>query len=430
LVDDTRLSIPSGGDRRADRSKCTGAASSGAVTRRLCIIVHGSYPIGEPRVERQAQAALGSGWDVDVVAMRREGERPMETVEGATVVRLPLRHVRGMSIAGAMREYVGFTALATATVARRHLRRRYDVVQVCNPPDFLIVAALLPKATGAGVIFDVHDLSSDMFEMRFGSGALRGMAERVLRAIERAAAWAADAVLTVHEPYRAELVRRGVPEWKTAVVMNTFDERLLPPDDVPRDAHGFRIVYHGTVTPHYGLDILVEAFASVAADIEDSRLEIYGDGDAVPALRRQVNEIGLADRVFVAGQELPHRQVLRAIRGASAGVIPNRPTKLNRYALSSKLFEYVVLGIPVVAASLPTLRAHFSDDEVLFFEAASPTSLSEALLTVATDPEGTSRRLTAASQRYFSEYRWEFHAQRYRAILDRVSRSGGAAVSG
>jgi glycosyltransferase involved in cell wall biosynthesis len=390
------------------------------------MLVHGSYPIGEPRVEREAQAARSAGWEVDVVAMRRAHEPALEKVDGVTVVRLPLTHARGVGIGRIVGEYLAFTALATVIVARRHLRRRYDVVHVNNPPDFLIAAGVLPKLTGAGLILDVHDLASDMFEMRFGSGAVGAAAGRVLRAIERSAAWAADAVLTVHEPYRAELVRRGVPEWKTTVVMNTFDERLLPRDDVPRGEEPFRVVYHGTVTPHYGLDLLVDAFEPVAAEVPGSRLEIYGDGDAVAALRKQAHELGLADRVLVTGEQLPHREVLRAVRGAAVGVIPNRPTKLNRYALSSKLFEYVVLGIPVVAASLPTLRAHFSDEEVLFFEPASPQSLSDALLTVERDPEATSRRRAAASARYVAQYRWETHAQRYRDILERVSGSAGA----
>ena len=57
--------------------------------------------------------------------------------------------------------------------------------------------------------------------------------------------------------------------------------------------------------------------------------------------------------------------MLRAVQRRSVGVVPNLPTRLNRYALSTKLFEYVALGIPVVCADLPTIREHFSDDEVL-----------------------------------------------------------------
>ena len=63
-------------------------------------------------------------------------------------------------------------------------RRRFDVVHLHNPPDFLIVAALVPKLLGARVIFDVHDLSPEMFAMRFGDRAGARLADRVLRRVE------------------------------------------------------------------------------------------------------------------------------------------------------------------------------------------------------------------------------------------------------
>ena len=70
---------------------------------------------------------------------------------------------------------------------------------------------------------------------------------------------------------------------KIVVVMNTVDERLLPPTRARSGTHGFRVVYHGTITPHYGVNLLVEAVARVVDEAEDIRLEIYGDGDALPA---------------------------------------------------------------------------------------------------------------------------------------------------
>ena len=232
--------------------------------RRLCMVVHGPYPIGEPRVAREVAAALAAGYEVDVVAMRRSGEPSRESVDGADVVRLPLSHQRGTGLLGMVAEYVGFTALASGVVAKLMLRRRYSVVQIHNPPDFLIVAGLVPRALGAYVIFDVHDLSSDMFAMRWAGKPGARIAERLLRAIERAATSLADAVVTVHEPYRRELAARGVPAGKLTVVMNTLDESLLPRRSAPRDEQTFRIVYHGTVTPLYGVPLLVEACALIA----------------------------------------------------------------------------------------------------------------------------------------------------------------------
>jgi glycosyltransferase involved in cell wall biosynthesis len=379
------------------------------------MVVHGPYPVGEPRVAREVAVALGAGFQVDVVAMRREGEPSAETIDGASVYRLPIEHRRGAGAASVLVEYVAFTALAFLKVAALAIRRGYSVVQVHNPPDFLILTALLPKLLRARIVFDVHDLAPEMFAMRFTGRRGAGISTVILRGFERAATQFADAVITVHEPYRRELIGRGTPEKKVCVVMNTLDERLLPTRPAP-DGEGFRVVYHGTITPPYGVELLVAAAGSAVADIPELRLEMYGEGDLLPAVKRLADKLELGTRLETSDRYLPQQEVLEKVAGAAVGVIPNLPTELNRFALSSKLFEYVALGIPVVSADLPTLRAHFSDHEILFFEAGNPDALAHALTAIARDPEAAARRVAAARRRY-EEYRWPVSAARYAAVL-------------
>ena len=194
--------------------------------RRLCMIVHGPFP-PDPRVSRAVGVAIAEGWDVDVLATRQAGQPAVERLDGARVIRLPIAHRWGGGALHAVREYLGFTLLATLRAARL-ARGRYDVVHVNNPPDFLVLAAVVPKLRGASVIFDVHDLAPDMFAMRFGGRRGSRLADRLLRLVERSAARFADAVVTVHDPYRRELVARGIPAEKIVVVMNSLDERRLP----------------------------------------------------------------------------------------------------------------------------------------------------------------------------------------------------------
>ena len=385
------------------------------------MIVHSDFP-GDVRVAREVAAAADAGFDVTVVALRRDGEVPREHVAGADVHRLPVSHKRGVSPLHLAAEYLGFTALATLQVAKLTLQRRFDVVQVHNPPDFLVLAALIPRLRGARVAFDVHDLSSDMFAMRFPRSAAR-VATPLLHGIERAATKLADLVVTVHEPYRAELVRRGVPEPKTLVVLNSVVESVLPAPVPPPQRDPFRIVYHGTVTPHYGISLLVDALPTVAARVPEVRLEIYGDGDAVPALRSAAEARNVSQLLHLPGAQVPHGDVLRRVAGASVGVIPNPPSPLNRFALSTKLFEYVALGIPVVSADLPTLRAHFDPDEVAFFRAGDAESLAQTLIAVADDYDAALDRARAAKRRYDESYRWELQAARYVAALRRLCAS-------
>jgi glycosyltransferase involved in cell wall biosynthesis len=398
----------------------TAATEDGA--GKVLMLVHGYYP-ADPRVASQARAAVEAGFGVHVVALRRADEPETDSVDGVAVWRLPRRRHRGGGLVSMVREYGGFTTLAAVKAARLTRRHRYDVVQVHNPPDFLVLAALIPRALGARIVLDVHDLASDMFLMRFGRRPGTRVAERALRLVERWAARASDAVLTVHEPYRAELTARGVSASKIVVVMNSLDERLLPP---PRKAEAdgpTRVVYHGTVTPHYGVHLLVEAAALLAPLVPNLRVEIHGEGDAVAGLRRRARELGVEGVVAVSGVYLSRAEVLRAIQGASVGVIPNLPSRLNRFALSTKLFEYVALGIPVVSADLPTIRAHFSDDEVRYFRAGDSRALAEALADVAGHLDAAAARAEAARRRY-EAYRWEQSKDAYLRVLRRAVESG------
>lgn len=385
---------------------------------RLLMLLHGYYP-DEPRVLAEATAAVDAGFEVDILTLRRPGGQGVKDVDGVRCIELPIQHRRGAGVATVLGEYLGFTLLATLKAARL-ARRRYDVVQVHNPPDFLFVAALVPRLLGARIVFDVHDLASDMFAMRFERLPGAGVADRILRLVERAAAASSSAVLTVHEPYRRELAARGIPLEKVTVVMNSLDERLLPPPEPSASSQECRVVYHGTVTPHYGVALLVQAAGLLRDRVANLRVEIYGEGDAVVQLRDDARALGIEDDVQISGTYLPQRDVLRAVQGATVGVIPNLPNRLNRYALSTKLLEYVALGIPVVSADLPTIREHFSDDEVRYFRAGDAGSLADALAAIAADPAMARAQAEAALRRY-EHYRWTRSKQAYIDVLRRVS---------
>jgi glycosyltransferase involved in cell wall biosynthesis len=388
---------------------------------RLCMVVHGTYP--ESRVAREALAAVDAGWQVDVVAMRNPGEPAEEIVDGVAVIRLPFSHVWGAGALAAAREYLGFTVLASARIGALAARRRYEVIHVHNPPDFLVLAALVPKLLGARVIFDVHDFAPELFAMRFGGRrGIAGATQQALQLIERLAIRFATAVVTVHDPYRRALEARGVPSEKITVVLNSLDERLLSDAVAPAELDRFRVVYHGTITPHYGVELLVEAAARVARDEPRLQLEIYGDGDALSLVRARVGELGLTDRVYLSGRFLPQREVLKRVRSASAGVICNHPIERNAAAIPTKLFEYALLGVPIVTADLPAIREHFSPDEVRFFSAGDAGALAEALREVAASPDAAEARAEAARRRY-EEYSWSRSAGRYVDLLERLSRA-------
>jgi glycosyltransferase involved in cell wall biosynthesis len=371
----------------------------------LCMVVHAYYPLAEPRVQREAWAARDAGYDVTVLALRAAGEAPHEIVDDVRVHRVPLSHRRGAGPFRMLYEYVAFTAMAGEWLARSAIARPFDLVHVHAPPDFLVLAALVARLRGAKVVLDIHDLSSHMLEVR-----IRHRGWLVSRApiwVERLASAIADAVVTVHEPYRRELMEHGVPPGKVHVVMNSVDEALVEGIRPAgrEQTSSFTVAYHGTVTWWYGIDLIVDAVSQLRDEGLEVRALILGDGDALPALRELVTQRRLGGHVHLSERYLPIEEALERVAAADCGVIPNRPSEINRFALSSKLFEYVALGLPIVVAELDTLTAHFGPEEVTFFSPGDAGSLANAIRWVCEHREDSQHKVERARARAV-EYSW------------------------
>ena len=380
---------------------------------RLCMIVHGPYPIGEERVLREARAAVAHGYDVDIVAMRQPGEEAQERVEGCRVFRLPVA-VGPRTKSRVAYEYTAFLLLATGWLLRS-VARPYAVIQVHNPPDFLLAAGLLPRRfRGSRLVFDVHDFAPELFLMHFERAPR--LLVRSLFSIERWAFRRADLVLTVNESYRRRIAETRRGHSGVAVVLNSLDEGLLP-QRAPSRPKSFRVVTHGTLNLHYGVDVLVEAFAILHDRHPNARLEIYGDGDAVPVIRRRISDLGLESVTTFDGRYLPQREALECVLGASVGVVANLGHPRNHAALPVKLLEYVAMGIPVVTSDLAAIRDYFTEDEVWFYPPGDSEALAAGLIEVATHARSASARAKRALERYRA-YRWSAQADSYVDLLD------------
>lgn len=391
---------------------------------RVCMVVHHRYP-HDPRVARASRMAREAGFRVDVVCLREPGRPAREVVEGVAVQRLPVTHRRGVGPLWLALEYVAFAVLAMVAVGLGGGRRGYDIVHVHNPPDFLVLAALVPRLRGARVLLDIHDLSPLMYDARYKGG--RRAVLRAIIAVERAACRFADGVITVHEPYVQELVSHGVDAGKITVVMNMPDERLIEAAHERaaaasdgRGADGWTAIYHGTITEWYGVPLLVRAAALAKDTIPNLRVEVVGDGDDLRRAHAVCDELGMSDRVTFSDRYLPIDSVLDRAVAADCGVIPNLNSALNDLTLSTKLLEYVALGVPVVVARLRTLAHHFGDDEVTFFAPGDPQSLADALRWVAENPDD-SRIKAQRARRRSAAYAWDENRDRYVGVLRSLS---------
>jgi glycosyltransferase involved in cell wall biosynthesis len=393
------------------------------------MVVHSRYP-HDPRVAREAKAARNAGYEVEVIALRESGEARREVVDGITIRRMNVSHRLWQGSAGlaaVLIEYLSFGLRAGVAVTRRAVgRRAFDTLQVHNPPDFLVFTGLIPKLLGRRVILDVHDRSPLIYAARFGRGRLGRIAVAGLDALEGLACRFADHVLTVHEPYGVELSRHGVSAKDLTVVMNSPGEDLIRRvRDIaePRvDPSTFVVAYHGTITSWYGLPLVVAALGGAKDSLGQWRAVFLGEGDALEQTQMIARRLGIAERIEFSRGYLPIEEALARVSVADCGVIPNLPSPLNQLTLSTKLLEYVALGVPAVVARLDTLAMHFDENEVTFFDAGDASALCDALRWVRAHPDEAAAKAERARARYDS-YAWPANRDRYIAALERTGTS-------
>lgn len=382
---------------------------------RHCMVVHAYYPLTETRVQRQAETLVNAGYAVDVVCLRDRGERAQELYRGVAIHRLPV-HLEKSNMWRQLLSYLHFLVRAAVRLTELHLRHPYRSVQIHNLPDFLVFCALVPKLQRVPIILDLHDLMPEFFDGRFGPGRLRLLA-RLIRWQERLACRFADHVITVSEHWRRALIQRGVAEDKCSVIMNVADESIFKRRRMgPPARREFRLIYHGTVTHRYGLDLAIQAVGLVRDEIPEIRLTILGTGDHRPALVELRRRLGLEAYVELRDEYLLAEDLPEVILSADLGIVPYRNDAFTDGVVPTKLMEYAILGVPSIAARTTAIEAYFRDAMVEFFNPGDAEDLARCLRELGGNPQRRAE-LARRSRNFTRRYNWSSIGADYVALV-------------
>jgi glycosyltransferase involved in cell wall biosynthesis/peptidoglycan/xylan/chitin deacetylase (PgdA/CDA1 family) len=381
---------------RGMRRENPAAGARAAPGKRIGVLRHGYYP-ADVRVSKEVHALAEAGHEVEVICLRDSTEQARGWLDGVRVIRLPHAHRRG----GTTR-YVWQYALSLATMAWtlswRACRRPFDWVQVNTMPDALVFAALVARWRGARIMLDMHEPMPELYLTKYGAKSRRLFVRLQIR-LEQAALRFADRAMTVNDTIRRRFIERGADGARIAVVRNVPGEgfREIARPAGPRD--GFTLLTHGTLQPRYGHDVLLRAVGPLRAEIGGLRVIILGEGESKPHLQHLVEQLGCGECVTFE-PPIPFAEMPRALVRADVGVVPLQPGPFSDLCQPNKLFEYIALRIPVVAARFPAIEESFDDTCLAFFEPGNHEDLARAVRLVHDDPDAAGRRAANAYGRY------------------------------
>lgn len=369
----------------------------------------------DSRVNREASALAEAGFEVYVVGIQITDEQPMlEAKNGFTIIRVP-KFTRDNILTQPIWQIVRYY-LPLFTYGNQNTKRLYHkMVELnadiyhANDLDTLLATDRASRKNRALLVYDAHELYVET--MNQGSFGKIGqfLFKKYYSTIERRIIKKCHLVLTVSQSIATELTRRyhisvprvikNVPPLPT----DSSDEitNVRQTMNIPADAT--IILYQGSLQPGRGLFNFIDAIRLLPKHIV---LLILGNGPLLSKLRSKVSEYELGNRIFFH-PSVPLKVLAHYTKQANIGLVFLEDLNLNQHlALPNKLFEYMSVGLPIVASNLPEISAIVSKYNIgIVAQSHAPADIVDAILKL-TESENMHLCSQNSKKAFLDQYNW------------------------
>jgi glycosyltransferase involved in cell wall biosynthesis len=392
------------------------------VSRILIIVQNLPVPF-DRRVWLECKALVRAGHEVSVVCPKGDGDPGYEVVDTVQLYKYRPYAAGGSKLSFIYEYAVSFVATSWLTAKARG-RRRFHVIQACNPPDiFWPVAAALRAIDGTRFIFDHHDLCPELYLSRFPAGPK--LPYKILRALERRTHRSADHVIATNDSYRAIAIERSGKSADAVTVVRSGPnpDRLSRGPIVPELRRGRRFLaaYIGVMGPQDGVDIVVRAADIIVHQLgrDDIAFTLIGSGDCFTELVALRDCLGLAGHVEFTGRA-PDELVNRILSTADLGLSPDPMNALNDVSTMNKTMEYMAFELPLVAFDLRETRIS-AREAAVYVKPGDLRGYAQAVVDLMDDEETRARIGKLGRLRVEQKLAWS-HQERayleaYRSVL-------------
>lgn len=354
---------------------------------------------------KQAKSLARAGYEVVLVA-RHERDT---VVDGVRVVALPEPKGRIHRMTLFMRQ-----------LYKLALNEDADVYHFHDPE--LIVVGLLLKLHGKKVIWDVHEHYPNSIRDKFYLPRLvRGPIAIAFDIFERATVRFFDQIIYTTPLVGARYRRMKIP---SASIENYPIIGLCP---AFRTEPADKIVYLGVMSRIRGLVEVVQAFELVVRRHRSWELDLVGT--CRPAsfehdLRKLARDRGLESNInFI--EWVPYNQKERLLAEAAMGIVTYLPYANNTSCLPNKLFDYMLLGLPVIVSDFPLYRQVVQTHQCgLIVDPTRPEEIAAAMTFLIEHPEEARQMGQNGRLAVIEHYNWDIESRKLLSIYDNLLDAG------
>ncbi|MBI3526279.1 MAG: glycosyltransferase family 4 protein [Betaproteobacteria bacterium] len=387
--------------------------------RRVLILVENLPSPFDRRVWQEACALHDAGYVVSIICPVGKGyEKKFETIDGIDIwrYRLPLE---ASGVRGYVIEYCAALFWTFLLSWRVLMKRGFDVVHACNPPDLLFLIGGFFRIFGKKFIFDHHDINPELYEAKFGR---RDLFYRLLLKLERWTFRTADVSIAPNESYRRIAVDRGgMPCERVFVVRsgpNLERLKMLPPDERLRNGRRYLVGYVGVMGAQEGIDLLLQAVRHIvfALGRNDIQFVLVGSGTSLDDMKKLAVELEVANFVTFTGR-VPDSSLLAVLNTADVCVNPDIANEMNDKSTMNKIMEYMALGKPIIQFDLAEGR-YSAQHASLYAKRNDSVDFAVKIVELLDDPARRAMMGDFGRSRVVNELEWRYEVPKLLAAYD------------
>ncbi len=316
-------------------------------------------------------------------------------------------------------------------------KRLYDLVEELKPdvlhahsPALNGVAAIrVSKRTGIPVVYECRAFWEDA-AVNHGSTQHGSLRYRLTRSMESYVFRRANAITTICEGLRQDIIARGVKSDKVTVIPNAVDIDLfhnLASSAVQQDlpvavaSHwepesSIILGFFGSFYDYEGLAFLLDAMPKVLEQNPNIRLLLVGGGPQEALIRNKIAQLQLGPYVLMTGR-VPHQQIQDYYRLADVMLYPRLPMRLTDLVTPLKPLEAMAIGKLVVASDVGGHKELIQDGQTGYlFKAGCQVSLADKLSQVIAERDNWPELLLRGREFVVNDRNWARSVSYYKDV--------------
>ncbi len=302
-----------------------------------------------------------------------------------------------------------------------------DILHAHSPALNAIPALRAARRSGIPVVYEVRAFWEDA-AVDHGTSREWGIRYRLTRGLENHALQRVDAITTICEGLRNDMIGRGIAPEKITTIPNAVDISKFisrhAADESLREQLGFRnkrvIGFIGSFYAYEGLEVLLRALPLMLPNHPDLRVLLVGGGPQETGLQQLARQLGIGDKVVFTGR-VPHDQVQRYYDLIDVLVYPRLSMRLTDLVTPLKPLEAMAQGRVLAASDVGGhLELIRNDHNGILFKSGNPSSLAEKVGMLLNNP-GQWEKLRKAGREFVeTERNWQVSVAGYQPVYERL----------